>query len=906
MFDFTIDGRTVTVEEGTTILEAARAAQIHIPTLCYLKGVSSIGSCRLCVVEVEGVTGLVASCSAAARPGMVVRTRSEAIDSARRTALELIIAEHGLNSTQYCFSCPKNGACELQDRCRELGVETTPFEVKPASGEKLDSNPFLAFNPSLCIRCQRCVGACNNAAGNHTLTTGRRGVRTSILAPFGADWKSTNCESCGNCAQACPTGAIIEKRRREYRSWEIKRVQTTCPHCATGCQYNLIVKGNRIVDTEGVDGPSNHGLLCVKGRSASFDFVQSERRLKTPLIRNKETGELEPASWEAALDLVARRFTEIREKNGGEAIAAFACARSANEDIYMLQKMARTVFKTNNVDNCARVCHGPSVAGLQRTLGSGAMTNPITDICENAEVILLVGSNPEEAHPVIGMQIRAALRRGVKLIVVDPRDIGLSKSADIHLKLRPGTNVAFANGIVRQLIHDDLIDHEFIKTRTEGFEELAAMVEDYTPERVADICRIDARDLIAAARLYGRAHRAAIVYCLGVTEHSSGTEGVMSLSNIAMVTGKYGRPGCGINPLRGQNNVQGACDMGASPGDLTGYQKIATPGVVEKFGKAWGVELPRFKGLFATDAFPKMISGDVKGLFIFGEDPVRTDPDTHHVIKALKNLEFLVVDDLFLTETAKYADVVLPGRSYAEKEGTFSNTERRVQRIRKAVEIPGTRADTDIFTDIMNRMGYPQPRLTPAEIMDEIASVTPSFAGISHKRLDSAEVAGRGLQWPCTGPDHPGTPILHVGKFTRGLGHYSTALYRASSELPDAEYPLMLTTGRVLYHYNACAMTDKTEGINEISGHSFIELNTKDAKRLGIADGDRVKVSSRRGVIDSVAHVSDKTNVGESWMPFHFQDGNCNWLTKAALDNICSTPEYKVCAVRVEKLAPSV
>lgn len=906
MFDFTIDGRTVTVEEGTTILEAARAAQIHIPTLCYLKGVSSIGSCRLCVVEVEGVTGLVASCSAAARPGMVVRTRSEAIDSARRTALELIIAEHGLNSTQYCFSCPKNGACELQDRCRELGVETTPFEVKPASGEKLDSNPFLAFNPSLCIRCQRCVGACNNAAGNHTLTTGRRGVRTSILAPFGADWKSTNCESCGNCAQACPTGAIIEKRRREYRSWEIKRVQTTCPHCATGCQYNLIVKGNRIVDTEGVDGPSNHGLLCVKGRSASFDFVQSERRLKTPLIRNKETGELEPASWEAALDLVARRFTEIREKNGGEAIAAFACARSANEDIYMLQKMARTVFKTNNVDNCARVCHGPSVAGLQRTLGSGAMTNPITDICENAEVILLVGSNPEEAHPVIGMQIRAALRRGVKLIVVDPRDIGLSKSADIHLKLRPGTNVAFANGIVRQLIHDDLIDHEFIKTRTEGFEELAAMVEDYTPERVADICRIDARDLIAAARLYGRAHRAAIVYCLGVTEHSSGTEGVMSLSNIAMVTGKYGRPGCGINPLRGQNNVQGACDMGASPGDLTGYQKIATPGVVEKFGKAWGVELPRFKGLFATDAFPKMISGDVKGLFIFGEDPVRTDPDTHHVIKALKNLEFLVVDDLFLTETAKYADVVLPGRSYAEKEGTFSNTERRMQRIRKAVEIPGTRADTDIFTDIMNRMGYPQPRLTPAEIMDEIASVTPSFAGISHKRLDSAEVAGRGLQWPCTGPDHPGTPILHVGKFTRGLGHYSTALYRASSELPDAEYPLMLTTGRVLYHYNACAMTDKTEGINEISGHSFIELNTKDAKRLGIADGDRVKVSSRRGVIDSVAHVSDKTNVGESWMPFHFQDGNCNWLTKAALDNICSTPEYKVCAVRVEKLAPSV
>lgn len=901
MFDITMDGRTIAVEEGATLLDAARSAGIHIPTLCYLKNVSNIGSCRLCVVEVEGVSGLVSSCNTLAHPGMVVKTRSEAIDRARRTALQLIIAEHGLNSTQYCFSCTKNGSCELQDRCRELGVETSPFKITPASGEILDSNPFLTFNPSLCIRCQRCVGACNNAAGNHTLVSGKAGLRTTILAPFGRDWKSTNCESCGSCAAACPTGAITMKRRRAYRSWEIKKVRTTCPHCATGCQYDLIVKDGRIVDTEAADGPTNHGLLCVKGRSASFDFVQSDRRLKTPLIRSSVTGELEPASWDEALDLVARKFTELRDKFGGESLAAFACARSANEDIYMLQKMARTVFKTNNVDNCARVCHGPSVAGLQRTLGSGAMTNPISDICENAEVVVLVGSNPEEAHPVIGMQLRAAIRRGLKLIVVDPRDIGLAQSAQIHLKLRPGTNVAFANGIVRQLIHDGLIDQEFIRTRTEGFEDLKAMVEAYTPERVAEICRIDSRDLIAAARMYGEAKRAAIVYCLGVTEHSSGTEGVMALSNMAMVTGKYGRPGCGINPLRGQNNVQGACDMGASPGDMTGYQKIAQPGIVEKFEKAWGTELPRFKGLYATDCFPKMIEGAVKGLFIFGEDPVRTDPDTHHVIKALKNLDFLVVDDLFLTETAKYADVVLPGRSYAEKEGTFSNTERRVQRIRRAVTIEGTRADTDIFIDIMNRMGYPQPRLTPAEIMDEIASVTPSFAGISHARLDSPEVKGEGLQWPCTGKDHPGTPILHVGKFTRGLGRYSTAAYRESSELPDADYPLMLTTGRVLYHYNACAMTDKTEGINEISGHSFIEINTKDAANLGIENGDRVVVSSRRGRIESVAHVSGKTNAGETWMPFHFQDGNCNWLTKAALDNICSTPEYKVCAVKVEK-----
>ena len=424
-------------------------------------------------------------------------------------------------------------------------------------------------------------------------------------------------------------------------------------------------------------------------------------------------------------------------------------------------------------------------------------------------------------------------------------------------------------------------------------------MEKYTPEYVAEICGIDACDLIAAAKLYGEAGAAAIVYCLGVTEHTSGTEGVMALSNLAMITGNFGKPGTGVNPIRGQNNVQGACDMGATPGDFPGYQKLANAEVMKRFEDHWGVEIPKWKGTYATECFPKMISGDIKGLFIFGEDPVRTDPDTNHVIKALEALDFLVVDDLFLTETAKFADVVLPGRSYAEKEGTFSNTERRVQRIRTAVTIPGTRLDTDIFIDLMNRMGYAQPQLTSAQIMDEIAELTPSFHGISHKRLDSEEVAGRGLQWPCLDKDHPGTPIMHVGAFTRGLGIYSLADYIPPAELPDEEFPLMLTTGRILYHYNATAMTDKTPGLNEICGHSFIEVNSFDAERLGISDGSRVCVESRRGSIESVARVSGKTNPGETWMPFHFQDGNANWLTDAALDRICSTPEYKVCAVRL-------
>ncbi len=530
------------------------------------------------------------------------------------------------------------------------------------------------------------------------------------------------------------------------------------------------------------------------------------------------------------------------------------------------------------------------------------MTNSIGDITQEADVIMLVGSNPEEAHPVLGMQVRAAVERGCRLIVVDPRDIGLAGLADVHLKLKPGTNVAFANGIVHVLIEEGLVDAAFVESRTEGFGELAQMVKEYTPEKVADICGIDARDLVQAARLYGSVERAAILYCLGVTEHATGTDGVMALSNIAVVSGNVGRTGCGVNPVRGQNNVQGACDMGAAPADFPGYQKVADPAVVAKFEQAWGVELPRAAGLKATECFPSVIDGRIKGMFIFGEDPVRTDPDTAHVIRALEALEFLVVDELFMTETAKYADVILPGRSFAEKEGTFTNTERRIQRVRKAVDIAGdTRFDTDIFIDLMNRMGYAQPRLSAAEIMDEIASLTPSYGGVSHARLDGGEVAGRGLQWPCPDADHPGTPILHVDAFSRGMGAYSLSSYRQPTEIPDEEYPLVMMTGRILYQYNACAMTGRSEGLNEAAGSSFIEMNERDAEALGIADGDKVRVASRRGAIETVARVSEKTSPGQTWMPFHFQDGNSNWLTIAALDSVSKTPEYKVCAVRVER-----
>lgn len=888
----TIDNMPIEVPEGTTILQASEKLGIEIPTLCYMKELAPGGSCRMCQVEVENARGLQTACNTLCAEGMVVRTDTERVIESHRFVLDMLLSNHNLD----CFSCAANGDCKLQDYCVQYGVEKTSFEGLRCTDPIDTSNPLFDFDPTKCILCRKCVRTCESIQCDNALTASDRGFDTSISTFMGVPYLESSCVSCGNCVQACPVGALTLKDSKKFRVWETKRVTTTCPHCATGCQMDLIVKKGRIVAVEGAPGPANDAQLCVKGRFGSHDFVHSPDRLKHPLI--KRNGKFEQASWDEALDLIASKMTELKKQYGPDSLAGFSCSRAPNEDNYVMQKMVRTVFETNNIDNCARVCHSASVAGLAMTLGSGAMTNTIKDITEEPDVMLIVGSNPTEAHPVIGAKIRRARQNGCKLIVVDPRETTLASEADIHLKIRPGTNVAFANGIMNVILSEGLADEEFIASRTEGFEELKKIITSFTPEMAAEICRIDPQLLREAALLYAKADKAPIIYCLGVTEHSTGTEGVMSMSNIAMLTGKIGKPGCGVNPLRGQNNVQGACDMGCLPTDFPGYQKANNPDVVSKFEKAWGVKLSSSKGLTSTEVLEAANEGKIKGLYIFGEDPIVTDPDTGHVHNALSNIDFLVVQELFMTETAAYADVILPGASYAQKEGTFTNTERRVQRVRKAVELEGEqRLDTDILYDLMSRMGYPSEYKSASEIMDEVSMLTPSFGGICFDRLDQ----GESLQWPCTCSEHKGTPILHSCEFTRGLGYFYPAEYLPAAELPDDDFPILLNTGRMLYHYNTRAMTGRSPGINVISNSSYIELNYQDAQKLGIKNNDRVKVSSRRGELETRAHVGRKVNEGESFMTFHFPDGNVNKLTNAALDKFARIPEYKVCAIKIEK-----
>ena len=893
MVNVTIDGQAVDVPVGSTIVAAAKTLGIVIPTLCHLDMekhfTNQSAACRVCVVEIEKRRNLAPACATEVQGGMVIFTESPRVIEARKTVIHLMLSDHPLD----CLTCGQAGNCSLQDLCYRYDIEQTAFPGMRNDYPVDDSNQFYRRDLNKCVACRRCVQVCCNFQQTHAIGFARRGFTTHPAAPFDSQISESECVSCGNCVSVCPTGALQAKSKEKFRYWEIDRVKTTCCYCGVGCEMNLLVKNNRVVGVEPSVGPANDGLLCVKGRF-SYNFIHHPDRLNAPLIR--KDGKLVKASWDEAYDLIARKVLETKAAYGAQSLAGFASARVTNEENYLFMKMVRAVFGTNNVDHCARLCHASTVAGLATTLGSGAMTNSINEVLDS-DVIFVTGSNTTETHPVIGSKIRQAIARGAKLIVAEPRRIELAKQADVFMQITPGTNVALYNGLMNVIIEEGLQNEDFIRQRCENYDELAQVIKQYTPERVAEICGINAGDIRIAARLYARAQAASIFYSMGVTQHSTGTSGVMGTSNLALLCGHIGKKSSGVNPLRGQNNVQGACDMGCLPGDFTGYQKVASPEVVTKFEKAWGVELSNDPGHTVTEIIPMAGKKEIKFLYVMGENPMLSDPDQNHVRKSLKNLDFLVVQDIFLTETAELADVVLPAASFAEKDGTFTNTERRVQRVRQAIPAPGlAKADWIILKELMTRLGYEKTYANTSEIMDEISELTPSYGGINYARLENET-----LQWPCPTVDHPGTRFLHQGKCSRGLGLFKPWEFKPSAELPDSDYPFILTTGRILYHYHTKTMTGKEDGLNQLFPESYIEINPQAAKRLGVGHGDKVRISTRRGTVQATAKLTDKLKENVVFMPFHFADGPANALTNPVLDPIAKIPEFKSCAACVEK-----
>ncbi|RLI01347.1 formate dehydrogenase subunit alpha [Candidatus Bathyarchaeota archaeon] len=893
--ELTIDGTRVTGKKGQTILEVAQENRIHIPTLCHHSLLPTNGACRICVVDIGRKDRLEAACTTPITNDMKVETKSKRVLDARRLNLELLLSNHRAD----CVTCEQDGQCILQDLAYELELDLHKTAFKPQDIDKPvdDSSPAILYDPNMCVLCGRCISACNNIRHHNVLSYKNRGYDTLVIAGLGELFTDSDCVNCGECIQVCPTGALTEKPSRFMGRWkELEMTETTCPYCGVGCTLELYTKDNTIVKIKGKeDALENQGSLCVKGRFG-YDWVNSPERLTTPLVRD-DFGEFREATWDEALDLVAGKLAEVKDQYGARSIMGLASAKCTNEENYVFQKFFRACIGTNSVDHCARLCHAPTVAGLVKAFGSGAMTNSIQEMLDT-DCFLVIGSNTTENHPVIAKYIRqAVLDRGAKLVVADPRKIGLVRDSSIWLRQRGGTDVALLNGLMNVIIEENLHDEAFIIERTENYEELKNTVEKYTPERVERITGVPADKLREAARMYAKADRASIIFSMGITQHTTGTDNVLSTANLAMLTGNVGKHGTGVNPLRGQNNVQGACDLGALPNVYSGYQSVEDPLIRRKFEEAWGAKLDERNGLTMVEAFNAVSRGDVQAMYIMGENPMVSEPDLTHVEESLKKLGFLVVQDLFLTETAQYADVVLPSCSFAEKNGTFTNTARRVQMVRKAVEPPGnSRLDWQILCEVATRMGYPLFYGSSAEIMKEIASVTPIYGGVTHERLQKT-----GLQWPCPVFDHPGTQFLHRHKFSRGLGRFHGVEYKPAEELPDEDFPYMLTTGRLLQHFHTGTMTRRSKVLDTLVPECPIEINPADADSLGLADGDLVEVSSRRGTITGKTSVTDRSDLGTVFIPFHFAEAAANVLTNPALDPDSKIPELKVCAVRLRK-----
>ncbi|MDP3048952.1 MAG: formate dehydrogenase subunit alpha [Thermodesulfovibrionales bacterium] len=888
MLKVTIDGKTIEVPEKTTILKAARMLDIYIPTLCYNPKLSPSGRCNLCTVEVNGSSKPVYSCLMPVKDGMEVITTSPQLFELRKSNLEKILADHPND----CMVCEGAGDCVLQELAYFYDIDITKLKTEKGAYRK-DNNPFIKWELDKCIKCGLCVKICDEVQGVRALAFDKKDPKGKITTH---DGKDMNCEFCGQCVAVCPTSALTGKMwKRKGRERGVKKTDTVCPYCGVGCNITLHVKDNEIVRvTSREDSVVNQGLLCVKGRFA-YEFVSSPDRLKTPLIR--KNGELQPVSWDEALDYAASRLKEIKETYGPDAIAGLSSARCTTGENYLFQKFMRAAIGTNNVDHCARLCHAPTVASLATIFGSGAMTNSIREI-EEMEVIFVIGSNTKEAHPVIANMMIKAYRKGAKIVIADPRKISMSKFAYIQMQQGPGTDIALLNSMAHVILKEGLHNEKFIAEHTKGFEEWKKFIEESTPEVGEKLTGVPKEDIMKAAITFGSSRKAAIYYTMGITQHAHGTKNVNAIANLALLTGNIGREFTGINPLRGQNNVQGACDAGCLPNVYPGYQRVDLPEIQQKFESAWGVPLSLKTGLMATEISDKAAEGKIKAVYIMGENPVLGDPNTEHTIKGFKNLDFLVVQDIFLTETAGLAHVVFPAACFAEKDGTFINTERRVQRVRKAVNPPGeAKEDSWIIAELSRRLGYGMTYNSPEEILEELGSLWPAYEGITYSRIEN-----KGIQWPCPTKNHPGTEFLYKGGFPRGRVSFTSIPFEASAEIKDDNYPFILTNGRNLFHYHWGSMTGRVSAIHEHAGEAYMEINPDDAAVLNIENGGMLKVSSRRGSIAIKARITDSVKQGEVFIPMHYADAAVNILTNdKALDNYAKTPEFKVCAVKIEK-----
>ena len=887
----TIDGRQVTAEPGDTIYRAAQRAGISIPSLCASHHLAPFGSCRLCLCEVDGQSGTPASCTTPVRPDMIVRTESARLRRHRHNIVELYLSEQ-----------PRE---DVSDALRELALAYGVESVRYPDGRhekrvdvRDDSNPFFTFNNASCISCARCVRACDEIQGTYALTMMRKGfwafpsAGAASLTGSAEGFATSNCVSCGACVKECPTGALTEKTVLQ-QGRPTSFVRTTCAYCGVGCAFDAGLRDGQVVQMlPADDGPSNLGHACMKGRFG-WTYVTANDRVLTPLSR--EADGWKAISWDAALDRIAREFSRIKQQYGPDALATVSSSRGTNEENYLFGKFMRCAIGTNHIDNCARVCHSATVTGMMETLGASAATNSIEDI-DLAKLILVIGANPTESHPVVGARIKRAHRRGMPLIVIDPRRTELARLADLHLQLEPGTNVALLNGMGHIIVRDGLIDHAFAGKRTEGLDEWVKTVADCTPERIQRITGVPAHLIREAARRYAMSGASLCVHGLGVTEHRWGSHGVMALVNLALATGNIGRRGTGINPLRGQNNVQGASDVGCLPTYFAGYQSLDDPGLGSLHQQVTGRPLPTKRGMKTPDMWDAALAGRLKALWIIGYDVAQTDPNLKHVHDALRKVEFLVVQDLFMSETAKFAHLVLPGASFLEKDGTFTNLERRIQRIRKVVDPPnGILPDWQVVCEVSNRMGYPMPYTHPSEIMDEIAKLTPMFAGVSFNRLDEHA----GLQWPVPGPSHTGTSLMHKETFPKGKAKFVPVDYLPPGETANEDYPFILTTGRVLQHYNCGAQTRRTE-ILEVMDTDVLEMHPADMERLHLSDGAIVRLVSPRGQALLPAMTSERVLPGHLFTSFHFPASTVNELLSSSADESSKCPEYKVSAVRVE------